>query len=69
VPVTEPEAAPRRRLNWPTIILVGLAIFGAISLVQWIIGLVFGITRLLVFVGILAVLVLFFRGPPDGDGR
>lgn len=63
--MTEPEAAPRRRTNWPTILLVGLAIFGAISLVQWIIGLVFGITKLLVFVGIIALLVLFFRGPPD----
>lgn len=48
------------------IIVVGLAVFGAITLVQWVIGLAFTLTKLLVLVGIIALLSVFFRGPPDG---
>jgi hypothetical protein len=65
--VSDQEGVRDRKVGWPTIVLIGLAIFGAISAVQLVIGLVFSITRILVLVGIVAVLVLFFRGPPDGD--
>jgi len=61
------QEAPARRISWPTLILWGLAAFGAIALVQWVLGVVFTIARLLIVVGIVAALVLFFRGPPDGD--
>ncbi len=59
------QEAPARRIKWPTIIVVGLAVFGAITLVQWVIGLAFTLTKLLVLVGIIALLAVFFRGPPD----
>ena len=58
-----------RRVPWPTIIVLGLAAFGAITLVQWILGFAFTLAKLLIVVGIVAVLALFFRGPPDSNGR
>jgi hypothetical protein len=66
--VDDQEARPRRsrRIGWPTLVLWGLAAFGAITLVQFVVGIVFSLTRLLLLVGIIAVAVVFFRGPPDG---
>lgn len=54
-----------RRVPWPTVIVLGLAAFGAITLVQFILGLAFTLAKLLIVVGIVAVLAVFFRGPPD----
>jgi len=61
------QEAPARRISWPTLIFWGLAAFGAITLVQWVLSIAFTLIRLLIVVGIVAVLVMFFRGPPDGD--
>jgi hypothetical protein len=55
-------------MPWPTVIIGGLALFGAITLVQWVLGFAFTLAKLLIVVGIVAVLVLFTRGPPDGKG-
>lgn len=67
--MSEPErserSAERRRMPWPTLVILGLALFGAISLVQFVIGAAFTLAKLLIIVGIVAVLVLFFRGPPE----
>jgi hypothetical protein len=60
------QEAPARRIPWPTIIVLGLAVFGAISLVQFVLGLAFTLARLLILVVIVAVIAMFFRGPPDG---
>jgi hypothetical protein len=60
------QEAPPRRIPWPTIIVLGLAVFGAISLVNFVLGLAFTLARLLIVVAIVALAVLFFRGPPDG---
>jgi hypothetical protein len=62
------QEAPPRRIPWPTIIVLGLAVFGAISLVNFVLGLAFTLARLLIVVAIVALAVLFFRGPPDGKG-
>jgi hypothetical protein len=64
--VPEPEAAHPPRISWPTLVVGGLALFGAITLVQWVLGLAFTLAKLLIVVGIVAVVVLFTRGPPDG---
>lgn len=67
--MSDPEGsdrpAERRRMPWPTLVILGLALFGAISLVQFVIGAAFTLAKLLIIVGIVAVLVLFFRGPPE----
>lgn len=60
------EADERQRSHWPVIIVGALAVFGAITLVQWVIGFAFGLAKLLIVLAIIAVGVLFFRGPPDG---
>jgi len=58
------RSAERRRMPWPTLIILGLALFGAISLVQFVIGAAFTLAKLLIIVAIVAALVVFFRGPP-----
>jgi len=60
------EADERQRSHWPVIIVGALAVFGAITLVQWVIGFAFGLAKLLIVLAIIAAGVLFFRGPPDG---
>jgi hypothetical protein len=67
--MTDPEAGGRPpgrgRMPWPTLVVLGLALFGAITLVQFVIGAAFTLAKLLIMVAIVAVLVVFFRGPPD----
>jgi hypothetical protein len=66
--MSDPEGtdrpAGRRRMPWPTLVVLGLALFGAISLVQFVVGAAFTLAKLLIIVAIVAVLVVFFRGPP-----
>ncbi len=59
------QEAPARRVPWPTIIVLGLAAFGAITLVQFVLSLAFTLAKLLIIGAVVAVLVLFFRGPPE----
>ncbi len=59
------EAVESSRISWPVVVVGGLALFGAITLVQWILGFAFTLAKLLIVVGIVAALVVFFRGPPD----
>ena len=59
------KPAERRRMPWPTLVILGLALFGAISLIQFVIGAAFTLAKLLIIVGIVAVIVVFFRGPPE----
>ena len=59
------QEAPARRIPWPTVIVLGLAVFGAITLVQFVLGLAFTVGKLVIIGAVVAVLVLFFRGPPD----
>jgi hypothetical protein len=64
--MTEREEVGRSsRISWPVVIVGALALFGAITLVQWILGLAFTLAKLLIVVGIVALAVVFFRGPPD----
>jgi uncharacterized membrane protein YecN with MAPEG domain len=63
--VPDREAAGPRRIPWPTLVVGGLALFGAITLVQWVLGFAFTVAKLLIVVGIVAVVVLFTRGPPE----
>jgi hypothetical protein len=66
--MTDPGADPKppsRRMPWPMVIVLGLALLGAITLVQFVLGLAFTLAKLLIVIGIVAVLVIFFRGPPD----
>ena len=65
MPEREADDRPRQRVPWPTIVVIGLALFGAITLVQFILGLAFTLAKLLIVAGIVAVLVMFFRGPRD----
>jgi uncharacterized membrane protein YecN with MAPEG domain len=58
-------AEARRRIPWPAIVIGGLALFGAITLVQWILGLAFTLAKLAVVIGVVALLAMFFRGPPE----
>ena len=63
----EPE---RPQLPLPAVVLIGaLALFGALAVVQWIIGAVFGALRLgLILIVIVAVLgILVWGGPDRGD--
>lgn len=53
------------RPSWPVLVVGGLAVFGAVSLVQLVIGLAFTVGKLALLVGIVALGVVFFRGPPD----
>ena len=62
----DPEAADPPRMPWTMLVVGGLALFGAITLVQWVLGFAFSLAKLLIVVGIVAVVVLFTRGPPDG---
>ena len=62
------EATGPLRVPWPTLVVIGLALFGAITLVQWVLGFAFSLAKLLIVIGIVAVLVLFTRGPPDRKG-
>ncbi len=61
------EVPERRSLrpSWPVLVVGGLAVFGAVSLVQLVIGLAFTVGKLAILVGIVALGVVFFRGPPD----
>ena len=52
-------------MPWPTLVILGLALFGAITLVQFVIGAAFTVAKLLIILAIVAALVVFFRGPPD----
>jgi uncharacterized membrane protein YecN with MAPEG domain len=63
--VPDPEAADPPRIRWPMLVVGGLALFGAITLVQWVLGFAFTLAKVLIVVGIVAVVVLFTRGPPD----
>lgn len=63
--MTEPEVRRPSRPSWAVLVVLGLALFGAITLVQWVIGLAFTLAKLAVVVGIVALAVVFFRGPPD----
>jgi len=67
--MTDPEAGDRqpdrRRMPWPTLVVLGLALFGAITLVQFVIGAAFTLAKLLIIVVIVVGLVMFFRGPPS----
>jgi hypothetical protein len=66
--MTDREVPERtRRISWPVVIVGALAVYGAITLVGWVLSLAFTLTKLLVLAGIVAVLAIFFRGPPDGD--
>ena len=49
------------------VIVGGLALFGALSLVHWVLGFVFGLVKLVIVVAIVAAAVLLVRGPPDGQ--
>ena len=64
----EPE---RPRLPLPAMILIGaLAVFGALAVVQWVIGALFGVLRVgLVVVVIVAVAALVFWGGPERGKR
>lgn len=62
----DPETADPPRISWPMLVVGGLALFGAITLVQWVLGFAFTLAKVLIVVGIVAVVVLFTRGPPDG---
>jgi hypothetical protein len=65
--MTDREVPERtRRLRWPVIIVGALAVYGAITLVGLVLSVAFSLTKLLVLAGIVVVLALFFRGPPDG---
>ena len=48
------------------LVVGALAVFGAITLVQFVLSIAFNLTRLLIIGAIVAVGVVFFRGPPDG---
>ncbi len=52
-------------MPWPTLVILGLALFGAITLVQFVIGAAFTLAKLLIILAIVAALVVFFRGPPE----
>jgi hypothetical protein len=64
--VEEREAVERSRSPWPILVIGGLAVFGAISLVQWILGLAFTLGKLLIVAAVVVLGVVYFRGPPDG---
>lgn len=59
-----PDRRPLRP-SWPVLVVGGLAVFGAVTLVQFVIGAAFTLAKLLIIAGIVAVLVVFFRGPPE----
>jgi hypothetical protein len=64
--MTDREVPERtRRISWPVVIVGALAVYGAITLFGWVVSFAFSLTRLLVLAGIVAVLAIFFRGPPD----
>ncbi len=46
-------------------IVIGLALFGAFSLVHWVFGFLFGAVKLAIVIGIVVAAVLLVRGPPD----
>ncbi len=52
-------------MPWPTLVILGLALFGAISLFQFVIGAAFTLAKLLIIVAVVAAVVVFFRGPPE----
>lgn len=60
------EDGERSRSTWPVVVVAGLAIVGAVSIVSWILGAVFTLARLALVVVLVAAVVIFFRGPPDG---
>lgn len=65
------EKPERPQLPLSVIVLIGaLALFGALSAVQWFVGAVFGVLRLgLVVVIIVAIAGLVFWGGPERDKR
>jgi uncharacterized membrane-anchored protein len=65
--VAEPDADERSGSPWLMVIVGGLALFGALSLVHWVLGFVFGLVKLVIVVAIVAAAVLLVRGPPDGQ--
>ncbi len=57
----------RSRSPWPVIIVGALALFGAITLVQWVFSFLFTLGKVLVVLAVVALAVVFTRGPPDGE--
>jgi hypothetical protein len=41
----------------PMLVLVALAAFGAVALVQWVLGWLFGVVKLVIFVGIIVLAI------------
>ena len=58
---------PKRRIRWPVVVVGALALLGAFTLIQWVLGTVFTLARLAILGVIVVAVVLFFRGPPDGE--
>jgi hypothetical protein len=48
------------------VVVAGLAVVGAVSIVSWVLGAVFTLARLALVVVLVAAVVVFFRGPPGG---
>lgn len=59
------EAPDRPGRVWPVILVGALALFGTITLVQWVFGFLFGIVKLAIVVAVVVAVVLLVRGPPD----
>jgi hypothetical protein len=67
--MTDREVPQRtRRISWPVIIVVALAVYGAIALVGRLLSIFTSLTTLLVLAAVVVVGAIFFRGPPDGKG-
>lgn len=62
-PMAAREVPDRSGSPWPVIIIGGLALFGAISLVQWVFGFLFGLAKVAIVIAIVAAAVLLVRGP------
>jgi len=58
---------PKRRIRWPVVVVGALALLGAFTLIQWVLGTVFTLARLAILGVIVVAVILFFRGPPDGE--
>jgi hypothetical protein len=65
------EKAPERpRMGLvPKLIIVALAVFGAIALIQWVLGWIFGLVKfglfLVVVIGAIYLVAKVARGPDD----
>jgi hypothetical protein len=61
---TEREAPERSGLPIGAVVLIGaLALFGAVTLVQWALGFVFGLVKLAIVVAVVVAVVYLVRGP------